>query len=46
MIAHWGTFQLGDEPVHLPPADLKNALENKGLSSRWINLGLGQTHFF
>ena len=20
MIAHWGTFQLGDEPVHLPPA--------------------------
>jgi L-ascorbate metabolism protein UlaG (beta-lactamase superfamily) len=46
MIAHWGTFQLGDEPVYLPPADLKRTLENQGLLSRWIDLGLGQTHFF
>ena len=46
MIAHWGTFQLGDEPVHFPPADLRKVLEAQGLLSRWINLGHGQTHFF
>jgi N-acyl-phosphatidylethanolamine-hydrolysing phospholipase D len=46
MIAHWGTFQLGDEPVHFPPVDLRKALEKQGLLSRWINLGHGQTHFF
>ena len=46
MIAHWGTFRLGDEPVHFPPRDLKQVLNEKGLSSRWIDLGHGQTHFF
>ncbi|BBO68707.1 hypothetical protein DSCA_26370 [Desulfosarcina alkanivorans] len=46
MIAHWGTFQLGDEPVHFPPADLEKALGQQGLLSRWIDLGHGQTHFF
>jgi len=46
MIAHWGTFQLGDEPVHFPPADLRQALDEKRLLSRWIELGHGQTHFF
>ena len=46
MIAHWGTFQLGDEPVHFPPGDLTNALKDQGLFSRWINLDHGQTHFF
>ena len=46
MIAHWGTFQLGDEPVHFPPGDLRKALDDKGLFSRWIDLGHGQTHFF
>ena len=46
MITHWGTFQLGDEPVHFPPQDLRKALDEKGLSSRWIDLMHGQTHFF
>jgi N-acyl-phosphatidylethanolamine-hydrolysing phospholipase D len=46
MIAHWGSFRLGDEPVHFPPLDLKQVLNEKGLSSRWIDLGHGQTHFF
>jgi len=46
MIAHWGTFQLGDEPVHFPPDDLKKALQKEGLLSRWIPLGLGESHFF
>lgn len=46
MIAHWGTFQLGDEPVHFPPGDMKKALEEDGLLSRWIPLGLGESYFF
>ena len=46
MIAHWGTFRLGDEPVHFPPRDLKQALDEKGLLSRWIKLGHGETYFF
>jgi N-acyl-phosphatidylethanolamine-hydrolysing phospholipase D len=46
MIAHWGTFQLGDEPVHFPPADLEKALGEKGLLRRWVPLGHGETFFF
>lgn len=46
MIAHWGTFRLGDEPVHFPPRDLRQALDKKGLSSRWIDLLHGETYFF
>lgn len=46
MIAHWGTFQLGDEPVHFPPEDLKNALDQKGLLSRWTPLGHGESYYF
>jgi L-ascorbate metabolism protein UlaG (beta-lactamase superfamily) len=45
MIAHWGTFRLGDEPVHFPPLDLRQALDERGLSSRWVNLRHGQTCF-
>ncbi|MBC2711662.1 MAG: MBL fold metallo-hydrolase [Desulfosarcina sp.] len=45
MIAHWGTFQLGDEPVHFPPEDLTKALGEKGLLSQRLDLGHGQTHF-
>jgi L-ascorbate metabolism protein UlaG (beta-lactamase superfamily) len=46
MIAHWGTFQLGDEPVHFPPADLEKALGERGLLQRWVPLGHGETYFF
>jgi L-ascorbate metabolism protein UlaG (beta-lactamase superfamily) len=46
MIAHWGTFQLGDEPVHFPPADLRKVLEKEKLLSRWIPLELGESYFF
>ena len=45
-IAHWGTFRLGDEPVHFPPRDLEAELAKRGLSSRQVPLALGQTHFF
>ena len=46
MIAHWGTFRLGDEPVHYPPKDLRPVLAEKGLLSRWVDLNHGETHFF
>lgn len=46
MIAHWGTFRLGDEPVHFPPRDLRQALDEKGLLSRWVDLSHGETYFF
>ena len=32
LIVHWGTFRLGDEPVHFPPIDLARELEKQGLS--------------
>ena len=46
MIAPWGSFQLGDEPIHFPPDDLKKALVPNGLLSRWIPLGIGESYFF
>ena len=42
-VVHWGTFRLGDEPVFLPPEDLKKVLERKGLIDRWVNIKHGQT---
>lgn len=45
MIVHWGTFQLGDEPVHFPPMDLKRELEGEGLPDRWIHIRHGETWF-
>ena len=45
LIAHWGTFRLGDEPVHFPPLDLKNELEKEGLTDRWVALRHGETLF-
>jgi L-ascorbate metabolism protein UlaG (beta-lactamase superfamily) len=46
MITHWGTFQLGDEPVHFPPMELRKVLDEEKLMSRWIDLGHGQTYYF
>jgi L-ascorbate metabolism protein UlaG (beta-lactamase superfamily) len=40
---HWGTFRLGDEPVHAPPRDLKNEMERKGLAEKLVHLDPGQT---
>ncbi len=45
MIAHWGSFQLGDEPVHFPPMDLRRELERENLLSRWIDIRQGDTIF-
>jgi L-ascorbate metabolism protein UlaG (beta-lactamase superfamily) len=46
MIAHWGTFQLGDEPVNFPPRDLENALKKVDLSTQWVHLDHGHSYTF
>ena len=43
MIVHWGTFRLGDEPVHFPPLDLRRELQQQGLLDRLVDLSHGQT---
>ena len=43
MIVHWGTFRLGDEPVHFPPIQIEQELKKEGLLDRWVVLNHGQT---
>jgi N-acyl-phosphatidylethanolamine-hydrolysing phospholipase D len=43
MVVHWGTFRLGDEPVHFPPMALQEELRKEGLLESWIDLKHGQT---
>ena len=45
MVVHWGTFRLGDEPVYLPPLQIKQELEKEGLADRLVDLKHGQTLF-
>ena len=45
MIVHWGTFRLGDEPVHLPPLDIKREMEKEGLADRLVHLNHGETFY-
>ena len=45
MVVHWGTFRLGDEPVYLPPIEIKRELEKEGLLSRFVPLEHGRTLF-
>ena len=45
MIAHWGTFRLGDEPVHFPPEDLRKELVEANLLDRWIDIRHGETFY-
>ena len=46
MIVHWGTFRLGNEPVHFPPMQVKEELEKEGLLDNLVDLKHGQTLFF
>ena len=46
MIVHWGSFRLGDEPVHFPPLDVRREMDKHGLLSRLVHLDHGQTLFF
>ncbi|MFH1152951.1 MAG: MBL fold metallo-hydrolase [Pseudomonadota bacterium] len=43
MIGHWGTFRLGDEPIHFPPRDIMEELDRQGLSQNLAVPGLGTT---
>jgi N-acyl-phosphatidylethanolamine-hydrolysing phospholipase D len=43
MIVHWGTFRLGDEPVHFPPIEIRREMEKEGLLDRLVDLRHGQT---
>jgi L-ascorbate metabolism protein UlaG (beta-lactamase superfamily) len=43
MIMHWGTFQLGDEPVHLPPQHLRHEMQQAGLLNRLVDWKHGDT---
>ncbi len=45
MIVHWGTFRLGDEPVHFPPRALRKALEKAGALEKLVDLPHGKTCF-
>ena len=45
MIIHWGTFRLGDEPVHFPPMQIKQELEKEGLLERLVDIRHGETLF-
>lgn len=45
MVVHWGTFRLGDEPVHFPPMDIKNEMATQGLADQLVSLPHGQTLF-
>jgi L-ascorbate metabolism protein UlaG (beta-lactamase superfamily) len=45
MVVHWGTFRLGDEPVHFPPIQVKEALKKEGLLDRLVDLKHGETFF-
>ena len=42
-IVHWGTFRLGDEPVFLPPMDLKALLARQDLTHGYLPLEHGQS---
>ncbi|UCD81107.1 MAG: MBL fold metallo-hydrolase [Desulfobacterales bacterium] len=45
MIVHWGTFRLGNEPVHFPPMQVKEELKKEGLLDKLVDLKHGETLF-
>ena len=46
IIVHWGSFRLGDEPVHFPPLEIKREMKKQGILDRLIHLDHGQTLFY
>ncbi|MCU0577578.1 MAG: MBL fold metallo-hydrolase [Desulfobacterota bacterium] len=43
LVIHWGTFRLGDEPVHQPFLDIRKEMARAGLSEKLVELRHGQT---
>jgi L-ascorbate metabolism protein UlaG (beta-lactamase superfamily) len=46
LVVHWGTFRLGDEPVHFPPLAIRREMEKRGLLDRLIHLDHGRSLFY
>jgi len=46
MVIHWGSFRLGDEPVYLPPIQIKQEMVKAGLASRLISVSHGETFYY
>ncbi|MFC1533085.1 MBL fold metallo-hydrolase [Thermodesulfobacteriota bacterium] len=46
MVVHWGSFRLGDEPVYLPPRDIRKEMDGNGLTEKLLNINSGQTLFY
>ena len=46
LVVHWGTFRLGDEPVYLPPLEVRAEMTKAGLGDRLIDLRHGQTVYY
>ena len=46
MVVHWGSFRLGDEPVYLPPRDIRREMDRQGLTEKLLHLDPGQTLFY
>jgi len=46
VVVHWGTFRLGDEPVHFPPIHMKEEMKKNGLLNQLVELNHGQTLFY
>lgn len=45
MITHWGSFRLGDEPVYLPPLEIKQEMKKEGIENSLLHLNHGDTHY-
>jgi L-ascorbate metabolism protein UlaG (beta-lactamase superfamily) len=46
LVVHWGTFRLGDEPVHYPILDIQRAMAEAGLEDRLMVTTHGNSVFF
>lgn len=46
MAVHWGTFRLGDEPVYLPPLQVRFYMRAENLENRLLDLRHGETLFW
>lgn len=46
MVIHWGTFRLGDEPVHFPPIQIREEMKKERLLDRLIELNHGETLYY
>lgn len=42
VVVHWGTFRLGDEPVHLPPVEVLREMKKAGIEDRLVCLEHGR----